>query len=213
MPDQANTGWLSESETERYRRIPDRLQSQQYLLSRCYIRDILSAYLDCEPGTIALDTEAGGKPYIRSPARQLCFNLSHTDDKALLALSQKMSIGVDLERIRPLEKALKISRRIFTPGEQEQLARTADADRAATFFKLWTSMEARQKTKGQGIFASRVQHAAVGTRQLAVLDGYCAAVAWDNAGLQPGITCYRYAPENEDGYHSAINDKNDGQYE
>jgi 4'-phosphopantetheinyl transferase len=88
-----------------------------------------------------------GKPHL--PNRQP-FNLTHSGDYAVLALSSE-SVGVDIERIRDIDWE-KVSSRFFHPDEQAFLAKADDP--RTTFFTIWTLKEAYLKAEGQGFSVS-----------------------------------------------------------
>ena len=78
------------------------------------------------------------------------FNLTHAGDYAVLALSSR-SVGVDLERIRPIDWK-KISARFFHPEERAFLAESASP--LETFFWIWTLKESYVKAEGLGFSVS-----------------------------------------------------------
>jgi len=78
------------------------------------------------------------------------FNLSHAGDYAVLALSDE-PVGVDIERIRPLD-AERFAARFFHPLERRFTA--ASADRSAAVFLIWTLKESYLKAEGQGLSVS-----------------------------------------------------------
>lgn len=89
-----------------------------------------------------------GRPYHRSQAVQ--FNLTHSHDRAVLALSRdpalQEGLGVDLEWTgRPIDVAA-IGRRFFTEDEYGWIG----SDRSR-FFHVWTRKEAIIKTNGIGL--------------------------------------------------------------
>ncbi len=77
-----------------------------------------------------------GKPYLDGVP--FCFNLSHSGDYVVCALSDT-AVGVDIEKIVPI--SLKVMRRFFSPGvllPSEQM-------------RLWTRYESYGKMVGSGI--------------------------------------------------------------
>lgn len=78
------------------------------------------------------------------------FNLSHAGDYAVLAVSNG-NVGVDLERIRPIDWA-NISARFFHPEERAFLAQSSNPK--AAFFWIWTLKESYLKAEGLGFSIS-----------------------------------------------------------
>ena len=97
----------------------------------------------------------------------LHFNLSHTDGLALIAISRAREVGVDVERVRPVPRAVAIAARVFTQDEAEAVARAGEGERDVLFHRLWVAHEARVKL---GADAAEVH-------ELEVPEGYVAAVA------------------------------------
>ena len=88
-----------------------------------------------------------GKPHLADLAP---FNISHAGDFAVLALSRQ-NVGVDLERIRPLDWQ-RISSRFFHPEERAFLAQSTEPER--DFFRIWTLKESYLKAEGTGFSVS-----------------------------------------------------------
>lgn len=68
-----------------------------FLISHGILRKILSSYLGCEAKKIQYAFGEHQKPYIKNHSLQ--FNLSHSGDRALIAVTQNDDIGVDIEKI------------------------------------------------------------------------------------------------------------------
>jgi 4'-phosphopantetheinyl transferase len=67
-------------------------------LARLGLRRVLGTLLHCRADDVLLGTTGNGKPVINKSDTDLTFNLSHTSDMALLAVSRAIDVGVDLER-------------------------------------------------------------------------------------------------------------------
>lgn len=184
---QAVVSWLGAEELARFQGLTVPLQARRYLLFRCAMRQILGAYLGIAPRDVSFTTQQGGKPLIAVPHCDLQFNLAHTGDVGLLAVSSSMPVGADIERVRSMNSRHRIARRIFSPDEISSLAELTEDQQDERFFQLWTSMEARQKCRGSGIFGDRVSSRSVGMHQFRPLPGYLAAVAWDQPLAQPSL--------------------------
>lgn len=79
-----------------------------------------------------------GKPEIAD----ICFNLSHSHEMVVCAVSAK-SVGCDVEKVVPAPE--KVAERFFTKKETEYINRDED------FFRLWTMKESYMKMTGEGI--------------------------------------------------------------
>jgi phosphopantetheine--protein transferase-like protein len=117
------------------------------------MRIILGRYLEYPADELPIALDAGGKPYLDTPDRRPEFNLSHSRDIALLAVSPSYAVGIDVETHREIRDPMRIARRVLTRQELADLAGASAEDRMECFLGLWTRMEARQKAIGRGIFA------------------------------------------------------------
>lgn len=94
-------------------------------------------------GDVAVYTDSFGKP---RAASGVCFNLSHSGDWVLLAVSDK-EIGCDIERLHQAD-ALRMGKVVFTESEMALLR--GSRDRLGKFYELWTKKEALLKCMGKG---------------------------------------------------------------
>lgn len=125
---------------------------KRFLTAHIGMRQILGRYLLCEPATVMFETGFYGKPCLSGADRgwsNLRFNLSHSRDLALLAVSEGNEVGIDVEFIRPISE--NISQRFFTAAETAAMAATPEGQRMAQFYALWTCKEAFLKGIGSGI--------------------------------------------------------------
>ena len=183
----AKQSWLGAHELARYEGFSAPLQARRYLVFRCAMRQILGAYLGIDPSAVSFSIQPEGKPLIGIPGCDLQFNLAHTGDVGMLAVTRGMAVGMDIEQLRPMKSRHGIARRIFSPDELNLLAGMAEDRQDEYFFQLWTSMEARQKCHGRGIFGNKVGSKSVGIHQFKPMPGYFAAVAWNQPWVKPAL--------------------------
>ena len=81
----------------------------------------------------------------------LTFNVSHSDELALIAIGRDIELGVDVEAVRALDDADGIASRFFAPRENERLRSLPDEIRTDAFFACWTRKEAYLKALGSGL--------------------------------------------------------------
>lgn len=184
---QATVSWLGPDELARYQGFSVPLQAGRYLVFRCAMRQILGAYLGIAPQEVSFAIQEGGKPFIAIPDCDLQFNLAHTGDVGMLAISSGMAVGIDIEQIRSMNSRHRIARRIFSSDEIRLLAELTEDKQDEYFYQLWTSMEARQKCRGKGIFGDKISSRSVGIHQFSPLPRYLAAVAWDQPSVKPAL--------------------------
>ena len=94
-----------------------------------------------------------GKPDVAASqnSSRLRFNLSHSGELALVAVSRNVELGVDVEQIKPDFAGLEIARRFFSPQECAKLECVLPNARADAFFDCWTRKEAYIKARGGGL--------------------------------------------------------------
>ena len=145
---------LSAEERQRAARFRNSEDSRRFTLARGSLRSILSQYLETPPNTIELSYGTYGKPCLAEPHRAtLKFNLSHSGDYALCALTKKHSIGIDIEKIRndDPDYYLRLATRFFSRKEFEAIDAAPENDRTLLFFACWTRKEAYLKRHGLGL--------------------------------------------------------------
>lgn len=121
-----------------------------YILARGTLRRLLAAYQGLPPASLAFRYSQYGKPSL-VPASDLCFNLSHAGGYALIAVTTKASIGVDLELVDDSIEIERLTARFFSPAEAREVMRFPTPARAAAFFRTWTRKEAFLKAHGDGL--------------------------------------------------------------
>jgi 4'-phosphopantetheinyl transferase len=144
---------LSADEQQRASRLHFDRHREHFITARGILRMILSRYLLREPGSINFRYSAHGKPSLAESVkdRALQFNLSHSHGLALFVLSPGGSVGIDVERLRPLRSGLRIAERFFAPTEVLALRALPEEMRDRAFFHCWTRKEAFLKAIGEGI--------------------------------------------------------------
>lgn len=143
---------LSAGERARRDRLAFPWSRRRFTASQGALRELLGAALGVAPGALVLELGPGGKPYVaHPPGRALHFNLSHSEDRALVALARDREVGIDLEWTGRRTPHEALARRYFAPAEIEALARLPEGDRKAGFFRVWTRKEAFVKLLGAGL--------------------------------------------------------------
>ncbi len=141
---------LDEGERARAERFRFGRDRGRFIARRAFVRRVLAGYLDAEPATISIHTTARGKPELDA-SHGLCFNASHSDVLVVLAVTRGCRVGVDIERIRPLDDPIGLARGILTGSESARLAELPPAARSTFFLTLWTRKESVVKAIGDGL--------------------------------------------------------------
>lgn len=147
---------LAPAEQARLARFVFEQDRHAYLVSRALVRTVLGQLTGLPPQDLSFDAGPQGKPALASsgtPAgASWPFNLTHTRDLAILAVTQDRAVGVDVESMdRPAP--IDVGLRQFAPLESRALADLAGSPdaQAAHFWSLWTLKESLIKATGQGL--------------------------------------------------------------
>jgi 4'-phosphopantetheinyl transferase len=141
---------LSEDEKARGRSFVAALHRRRFVAARTGLRMALGQHLGLDPAAVVFALNEYGKPRVVQ-APSVHFSLSHSGDEALLALSDTLVIGADLERVRSLEH-LDLARRNFHPSEVVAIESQPDErEQRLAFFRIWTLKEAVVKALGVGL--------------------------------------------------------------
>ncbi|MEG4984445.1 4'-phosphopantetheinyl transferase superfamily protein [Microcoleus sp. BR0-C5] len=125
----------------------------QFIVSRGALRAILSSYLHINPHILRFDYNPYGKPSLIATqgGNTLRFNLSHSGNMALIAITKNRDIGVDIESINPNFPCLEIAEKFFSPLENSVLRSLPEHLQCTAFFTCWTRKEAYIKAVGKGL--------------------------------------------------------------
>lgn len=165
---------LTPKEKERLERFYFEKHQHQFAVAHGMLHSVLSRYLHIEPALICFDYQSHGKPELTSKQNphRLQFNLSHSGDIALLAVTKEIPIGIDVEQIKPRHH-LELAKNIMSKTEYEEFSVLKDEEKEDLFFHVWTQKEAVIKALGQGLSFS-LSRFSVSIRppaQLVSLDG------------------------------------------
>ena len=148
--------WLDEEEQHRAARLVREKDRQRYVFAHGGLRAVLSRYLEIGPDVVEMYRSEAGKPSLSRELRgqpAITFNMSHAHGRALIAVSKRREVGVDLERVRSDVEVAKLSERYFAPSEHATIMQSTQELRAARFFRYWVSKEAVLKAQGIGLRA------------------------------------------------------------
>lgn len=148
--------------------------------SRGFLRELLGRYLERDPRELRFVLGAHGKPALaredRAPgidrgpegnltlggdlasgenqaaAANLRFNLSHSGELALVAVSAGREVGVDVEVGGGRGDELAIAARVLGRTQAERLAALDPQTRRHELMHMWVAHEAAVKCRGVGLF-------------------------------------------------------------
>ncbi|PHS69851.1 MAG: 4-phosphopantetheinyl transferase [Cycloclasticus sp.] len=140
---------VSIKECKKINRLHDSKHQVRALAMKVQLRELLSRYLSIKPSEIEFGLAEFGKPYLKNSP--LSFNVSHSGDRALVAISLCEKMGVDIENWRVIDNLQGLVERNFSVEEKNQWLDIDDNKRMPIFFDIWVCKEAFIKATGRGL--------------------------------------------------------------
>ncbi len=148
---------LSHEEIRQRNRFTFESGQHRYLLTRGLIRSVLSSYFPkVAPSEWHFSSNQHGRPHVASPTMgaSISFNLSHTQNLIVCALTLSGTIGVDAEFIQDNDHMLPLAERYYAPAERQSIDSLSSDKKKALVYRLWTLKEAFIKAEGKGLAIS-----------------------------------------------------------
>lgn len=142
---------LDEQELQRARRLRVPAKARSFVVARARLRQILGRYLDLDPKALSFTYGSSGKPFLVGQTADLpAFNLAHSGNWGLCAVTKGSEVGVDIEKMTRSTDFDKLAAYFFSASEQGYLQTGSLLRRRRLFFRIWTRKEAWLKGKGGG---------------------------------------------------------------
>jgi len=144
---------LSSDELARAAKFKFERDRRRYVISHTALREILAGYLETAAANLEFVEVGNGKPKLAASfgASGFEFNLSHSHERALIAVAPGRELGIDIEFIKADFPFSEIAGRFFTAKEVAALRTLSVHLQRQAFYKCWTSKEAFLKAKGTGL--------------------------------------------------------------
>lgn len=145
--------WLTEVELARYRRFQSERRRKEFLLGKMLVRTVLSEYGSLSPGQWQFAENEYGRPSVAAGLASpgIHFNLSHSGERLVLAVSRLPEIGVDIEASSRARRVERIAGRYFSEAEVRALLQLHKEGQLTRFYELWTLKESYIKARGMGL--------------------------------------------------------------
>jgi 4'-phosphopantetheinyl transferase len=129
------------------------MDRRRHVVGRSLLRRLLGRCLGTAPDRLRFDYSALGKPSLavgtaQTPVR---FNVSHSGEWVLVALTIGRAVGIDVERVRADMEVARIAEHFFSASERTALAALEAGAQSEAFFACWTRKEAYIKATGDGL--------------------------------------------------------------
>jgi 4'-phosphopantetheinyl transferase len=138
---------VSPEETSRARRLTSEQATKRFLRSRAALRTILGQKLGVRPDAVQLKLGAAGKPSLHGEPT-VTFNISHSGRVLVIAVAERVPLGVDVEMLSVRNDLLRLAAHWFHPQETRAIAALAPSARERGVLALWCAKEALIKALG-----------------------------------------------------------------
>jgi 4'-phosphopantetheinyl transferase len=144
---------LSPEDRTRADRFKFKSDRRKFCVARASLRLILARYLQDKPASLQLQSNEFGKPSLADQKRSqgIRFNLSHSNELALIAITRDREVGIDVEFMRSEFVSDEVAAHFFSRVEVEQFRSVPATLRTESFFNCWTRKEAYIKARGEGL--------------------------------------------------------------
>lgn len=142
---------LSADEVQRADRFHFEKDRHAFIIARAAMRQILGHYGNVAPKNLIFSYGPRGKPELSPEVNLIKFNLSHSQEFALLAVAQGLCLGIDIEFVNQTIAVEEIAERFFSPNEVRALSAFAGRQKVEAFYSCWTRKEAYIKALGEGL--------------------------------------------------------------
>ena len=123
----------------------------RFIAGRGSLRTVLSFYLDNAPEDIQLECGEHGKPFLADNCKNLRFNLAHSGELLLVAVTAGVEVGVDIEKAEAGKPFFDMAKLAFSSQEQKKLLEIHESHlQMDAFYRCWVRKEACMKACGRG---------------------------------------------------------------
>ena len=105
------------TERMRFERYENADVARRFAVGRLRLREMLAALLAIPPGEVPILIGLHGKPALARGLQRsgFRFSVAHCEELLLVALSRVGEVGIDVERVRPIERWARVADRVFGP--------------------------------------------------------------------------------------------------
>ncbi len=139
---------LNEPEHKRANSYYQQKDRERFIVSRVALRQLLGKCLNHAPQDIVFSIGNNKKPYIQSATQPIHYNVSHSGNQILIAVSD-YEVGIDVEHTQADFDYEEIIPTCFSTLEAAHIRSSNDPRH--TFYLLWTRKEALLKATAKGV--------------------------------------------------------------
>ena len=146
---------LDSTERERFERYENKDVARRFAMARFRLREMLAALLAITARAVPIQIGLHGKPALARGLQPsgIRFSIAHCDELMLVALSRSGEVGIDVERVRPIERWARVADRVFNPAQRAEIGREVakGEEPSSVLLRYWCRGEAELKAIGSGI--------------------------------------------------------------
>jgi 4'-phosphopantetheinyl transferase len=162
---------LSDAEKEKAKIFRFSQDMERYIFSRRMLRILLGYYLLLPPEKIRIVADGDGREHVSQASYPFRFNISHSGDVSVFGFTNRVRIGVDVERMREVENLDDIASKLFSVDDLLFFRGLSRGERAELFFRAWTAREAAFKAFGGRLDDYAVRIGGLGPKKIYVDNG------------------------------------------
>jgi 4'-phosphopantetheinyl transferase len=144
---------LCPDERDRVAQFPFHRERIEYVVCRGVLRQLLARYGAGSASDLQFEYTARGKPELPADrnAESLHFSVAHSGGAAVIGVTRRRPVGVDVECVRPVANLAALVRTCFAAEEQSEFWRLPEWIRSRALYTGWTRKEAFVKARGEGL--------------------------------------------------------------
>lgn len=143
------SNFLTDHEIKRYSNFKMPADKVRFAALRIALRDSLSKLLQIHSSQIRILFNPFNKPYLADHS-QYKFNISHSGNRGLIAISHGPEVGIDIEQLRPIDTNTNLNDFVFSPEEKKVFQQLEVDKKQDFFFNCWVKKESVLKALGTG---------------------------------------------------------------
>ena len=144
---------LSSEEKQRANSFLFKRDRLRYQTIHGLLREILGLYLNIPPISLKFYSGPYGKPYIDPSLNSIgiCFNISLSNGIALVGITLRREIGVDIEEMHKISEVESLVQTQFADYEKKKFYSLSNNQKLPFFYSCWVRKEALLKAISAGI--------------------------------------------------------------
>lgn len=139
--------YLNDVELNRAKRFHFEKDRNRFIICRVLLKFVLAKQTGHDINAIKIEIDSNKKPYLISN-KPIHFNLSHTEDMAIIALNNT-KVGIDIEYLNKDFDFKEVMTHVYSKFEIDTIINSKN--QRHTFYKYWTRKESVVKATGEGI--------------------------------------------------------------